>query len=1133
MSFKETPVQSVLFSRSGSVLGSNTIIKELPVVNLTESIEKYLCSVGRLKTPNIQRVIENSSSDHIIWIEIDDDPIIYINQTPYSLHEQLAASSNLLGVTLSPTRVEKIEERAKVDIELESQKYESHLLIHNLTTSGLSPLWIEIDSKNSDQILTPKSLFDNIQASSTKRVEYFRIPLSTSASPPSATFEEFVSLFTNITQRADSSSQLQFIIQSKARNQRALIAELTVLLLHHHFISPCSNLYLPTEQLDTNQPEDLKERYLRGEYPTILNLLRILEFGKVSKGQVDVLINKLSSPVNLLQVIWDIRQEAISALHQTSVPRFTALRTYSVPSIDTNVQTMQFNHALKLYFDLIVFAEYLNSFFRANQESNITSPKPSYQAWLKSRPEFVLLGEDFSKELVKPKDQPTSESDRVVLQRNFKVLSWGTLLKSDHFPGCFSLPDSPESTGAPNFRQVPGFPVFGVGQATMDGIRFVIRKILQDSERSSIVWTNLREEPVLYINSRPFVLRNYDQPFSNVEYTGISAQRIEQTELQLKLEVLLEAKKHNGRVLLHNETLEGIVPQWEQVDEHSVLTLQEVYATLNLEFNNCIDFARIPITDEKTPEKQDFDELVERVKRTCSTSVTYVFNCQMGRGRTTTGLVVGCLLCTLLIWEKLSIPLKDDNPGDIFSEAVVLKLGHFRLITEVRKLLYSGLASKRLLDGVIDCCGALQNLRESIYPYLQTYRDPPSDSKRQLARKGFVNYLERYFYLLLFAAYIDREAANRFSKSFSCWVDSHPEFESVKEAYLQKEIDMKWIPGMHEEIEKQVEHRGAILCTGSFLKADCAVPTHFSDYENYRKIKGFPVHGVGQPTINGIRKILLQTGARFGAGVKSIVWVNLREEPVIYINERPYVVRTVYTQFENLQYPGISRKRVKELCTRLRNDVVFEAQRYDGRILLYRETSYQNMQSDWEVVRCGSVCKLEEAYELLASDGFRVRYTCIPLYSISVPTLEATRLLIDLVNNTPMNVDIIFNCMKGTGRTIIGLFISVLTLHFSRKIPLPEEETFAFNGTDFLEEKSVRSLIRILEHGLESSSLVVRVVNLCIQDTQPTTRIDDTLFCYLLIVAEYLQSHHWPTSPAQLSFANWWISRPELAIFYS
>lgn len=50
----------------------------------------------------------------------------------------------------------------------------------------------------------------------------------------------------------------------------------------------------------------------------------------------------------------------------------------------------------------------------------------------------------------------------------------------------------------------------------------------------------MREEPVLYINGRPYVVREADKPFQNLEYTGIDRSRVEDMEIRLKNDVLLE-----------------------------------------------------------------------------------------------------------------------------------------------------------------------------------------------------------------------------------------------------------------------------------------------------------------------------------------------------------------------------------------------------------------------------------------------------------------------------------------------------------------------------------------------------------------------------------------------------------------
>ena len=41
-----------------------------------------------------------------------------------------------------------------------------------------------------------------------------------------------------------------------------------------------------------------------------------------------------------------------------------------------------------------------------------------------------------------------------------------------------------------------------------------------------VFWQNLREEPLIFLNGQPFVVRESDQPFSNLEYTGVDWGRV-------------------------------------------------------------------------------------------------------------------------------------------------------------------------------------------------------------------------------------------------------------------------------------------------------------------------------------------------------------------------------------------------------------------------------------------------------------------------------------------------------------------------------------------------------------------------------------------------------------------------------
>jgi hypothetical protein len=138
--------------------------------------------------------------------------------------------------------------------------------------------------------------------------------------------------------------------------------------------------------------------------------------------------------------------------------------------------------------------------------------------------------------------------EQVISTRGGSVLGKKTILKSDHFPGCQNKRLSPQIDGAPNYRQAGSLRVHGVAMPTMKGIVNVLNHIgaQKKGKQTQVLWHSLREEPVIYINGRPFVLRDVERPFSNLEYTGINRERVEQMEFRLKEDILQEASRYVG-----------------------------------------------------------------------------------------------------------------------------------------------------------------------------------------------------------------------------------------------------------------------------------------------------------------------------------------------------------------------------------------------------------------------------------------------------------------------------------------------------------------------------------------------------------------------------------------------------------
>ena len=60
-----------------------------------------------------------------------------------------------------------------------------------------------------------------------------------------------------------------------------------------------------------------------------------------------------------------------------------------------------------------------------------------------------------------------------------------------------------------SFLQMPGFPVFGTGQPTLPGFDKILEPIMKKyGDEKIIYWANLRQEPVVYVNGKPYTARD-------------------------------------------------------------------------------------------------------------------------------------------------------------------------------------------------------------------------------------------------------------------------------------------------------------------------------------------------------------------------------------------------------------------------------------------------------------------------------------------------------------------------------------------------------------------------------------------------------------------------------------------------
>ncbi|MFN8610515.1 MAG: hypothetical protein U0931_23450 [Vulcanimicrobiota bacterium] len=385
-----------------------------------------------------------------------------------------------------------------------------------------------------------------------------------------------------------------------------------------------------------------------------------------------------------------------------------------------------------------------------------------------------------------PQQNPIADltTQVVVHARHGQVLSQDRMIKMDAYPGLHKATlqqgahPQPLIEGAPNFRQVPGTDVYGVAQPTVSGLKSVLNELKAGPNGTgpTVTWTTLREEPAIYIQGRSYTPRDLHHPTTNLADPGVSAATVESREDTLKQEILQEAAQHGGRFLVAEENPDGsVVGKWVELKPGDVQTPAEVFRDLRAQGYK-VDYARIPISDEKAPENQDFDALVSRLREADPKS-PLVFNCHAGRGRTTTGMVVGQL------FRGMHNPAPSSSPQgtDQFEQ------GNFKAVLGLVGQLQGGSDSKAALDAVIDQSGDVQNLRTAIAKLKVKSETAPQRALADESLASGKDYLYRYYKLIAFQNYLKEMGPQGFPQDFSSWIKQHPELdispESLELAY--------------------------------------------------------------------------------------------------------------------------------------------------------------------------------------------------------------------------------------------------------------------------------------------------------------------------------------------------------------
>lgn len=740
------------------------------------------------------------------WIDVRAEPHVYINGTPYMLMDfQAVFDERLATMHVTATTIENIEQRLKLDVLNESQQ-----------RGGVSV--IEVDHVDQSvktialsvaDVKTPREYGEQFE-----RVEYHRVPF-----PAGDAFEE-ADVHALIDVTAGLAAGSPAVIEDTTGGLRATVALNIVTIVR----------LATVRSLRTVQTEAQVRELLAVEADAV-PLTTCPCYG--GADELALLANQSHKKELLVASTMGQMLAAGTMLMATEAVVGVCGRGREWNLLDRlNMQASEATAAIGDERTAITYAalasarRYLFVFLTAAYVDHIaaTSSTLRFEQWVVSKPEIntlilkMLEAPKSGLKFVEPENLYLETDTGSVARRRGNVLTSNFGLKADHFPGAIRKNMVPSVPGVPNYRKVPFVNVYGVGIPTKKGIANLLRVLgAQDGAlemydpdeqedpniadthpqrdffhadteafdrarpaKGRVVWMNMREEPLLYVVDRPFVLRDLANPYVNVELTGITTEKIEWIEDALVDDCLEDAKKYNDQFLIHDEIKPGIMGGlWEPGTPETIQTLKRIYGDL-AEQGARIQFYRLPVTDEQMPKVTDFDTMVQIMLPEMLANVDYsegeplsfVFNCQMGRGRTTTGMVICCMLAGLVEQEFYPRLRQEYNP--LYpADASPYSNGHWPAIQELMRVLVDGREAKQRVDYILEACNKMQNLRQAIELFKTQLESPDAtESQRARALHHGAHYLVRYMYLIVFNSYL-HEAWDAESHTLRCTFEQY------------------------------------------------------------------------------------------------------------------------------------------------------------------------------------------------------------------------------------------------------------------------------------------------------------------------------------------------------------------------
>merc|ERR1711872_484638 len=202
------------------------------------------------------------------------------------------------------------------------------------------------------------------------------------------------------------------------------------------------------------------------------------------------------------------------------------------------------------------------------------------------------------------------------------------------------------------------------------------------------------------------------------------------------------------------------------------------------------------------------------------------------------------------------------------------------------------------------------------------------------------------------------------------------------------------------------------------------LPEPLAGAPNFHRIPGYKVYCTGQPTAAGFKNILEKVTGTIYPKDGPIIWLNLRQEPNVYVNGDPICARPANKIGEYAELGNVTRDSVKADELEFQKVVEGRAKENGGKL------KYFTISKEEKEVEVKDLKTLSEVIEGLKADFPGLVHMRVPVCNSAAPNEADFDIICNTLVGTSINTPIIVNDQVGLSRATTGCVIACLFKEF-------------------------------------------------------------------------------------------------------